>query len=132
MNVKRFFLAALAVLVLIFALDFIIHGLILSSTYKALSNIWRPDMMSLIWIIYIGYFLFAIIFTYIFYKGFEDKGILEGIRYGFIIGILINGIGAFGQYVTYPIPLSLAIQWFIYGTIEYIICGIAVSLIYKD
>jgi hypothetical protein len=132
MNVKRFLLAALAVLVLNFVLDFILHGLILGGTYKSMPNLWRPDMMSIMWIFYIGYIVFALIFTYIFYKGYEKKGIIEGVRYGLLMGILINGVGSYGQYVMYPLPLSLATEWFVLGTIEFIIYGIAVSLIYKD
>ena len=70
-------------------------------------------------------------FVYIFIKGYEGKGVVEGVRYGFRIGILMNVMGMFNQYAVYPIPFTLAIQWFIFAMIEFIICGIIVSLIYK-
>jgi hypothetical protein len=130
MNVKKFILSLVAVLILLAGIDFVIHGLILSGTYKANAGIWRADMMKLMWLFYISYFIFALLFVYIFQKGFENKGIIEGVRYGIVMSLLLNGAGLIGQYVMYPIPLALAIQWFIYGSIEYIILGIAVSLIY--
>jgi hypothetical protein len=130
MNLKKFILSVIAVLVLIAAIDSVIHGVILSGSYKANAGIWRADMLKLMWLFYVSYLIFALLFVYIFQKGFENKGVIEGIRYGAVMSLLLNGAGAIGQYVMYPIPLSMAIQWFIYGTIEYIILGIAISFIY--
>jgi len=75
--------------------------------------------------------VFSFGFVFIFTKGFEGKGMAEGIRYGLIMGIFVMFIGMFNQYATYPISLSLAIQWFIYGLIELMIAGAVTALIYK-
>ena len=131
MNVKRFIIASVVVYIVVQVLDFIIHGLILADTYKTLANVWRPDMMSLIWIFYVAGLVFAVLFVYIFIKGYEGKGILEGVRYGAIMGLFMNVIGMFGQYVMYPIPFLLSLQWFIYGMIEFIIAGMVVAAIYR-
>ena len=131
MNVKRFIIASIVVYIVVQVLDFIIHGLILADTYKTLANVWRPDMMSLIWIFYVAGLVFAVLFVYIFIKGYEGKGILEGVRYGAIMGLFMNVIGMFGQYVMYPIPFLLSLQWFIYGMIEFIIAGMVVAAIYR-
>ena len=56
---------------------------------------------------------------------------MEGVRYGIIVGLFMNAIGMFIQYVMYPIPFSLSLQWFIYGMIEFIVCGIIAALMYK-
>ena len=56
---------------------------------------------------------------------------MEGVRYGLIIGLFFLIPSAFGQYATYPIPFSLAVQWFVYGLIEFIIFGIIAAVIYK-
>ena len=112
--------------------DFIIHGPVLGHFYKSLGNLWRPDMMSYIWIMGLVIFIFSFILMFIFIKGYEGRGILEGLRFGIIAGVLINGIGAFGQYVIYPLPLSLVVQWFVYGIIEFIAAGIAAESIYKQ
>src|SRR4030042_1308225 len=131
MNIKRFIIASVVVYVVFIVLDFIIHGIILSDTYKALSGIGRPDMMSFMWIFYAAGLLFAFLFVYIFIKGYEGKGILEGARYGIIIGLLIYVVGMFGQYAMYPLPLTLVIQWFVYGMIECVIGGIVAASLYK-
>ncbi|UCD70562.1 MAG: hypothetical protein JSW70_06020 [Syntrophobacterales bacterium] len=131
MNIKRFIIASIAVFICFQVLNFIIHGVILDSTYESLKDVWRPDMMSKMWIMYITSLILSFLFVYIFTKGYEARGIAEGVRYGLLIGLLMNIPGMFNQYVIYPIPFYLALQWFIYGTIEFIACGIVAALIYK-
>jgi hypothetical protein len=29
-----------------------------------------------------------------------------------------------------PIPYSMALQWFLYGLVEYLLCGMVVALVY--
>ena len=131
MNVKRFVSAVIVVFIAFQIFDYIIHGIILAPAYQKLESIWRPEMMSKMWIMYITSLILSLLFVYIFTKGYEARGIGEGIRYGLLIGLLMNVVGVFNQYVVYPIPFALAIQWFIYGTIEFVICGIIAALIYK-
>ena len=77
-------------------------------------------------------FVFAsFLFVFIFTKGYEGKGIGEGVRYGIIIGLFATIPMSFGSYSVMPMTFSLALGWFIYGMIEYIILGIVVALLYK-
>jgi hypothetical protein len=131
MNTKKFILASLAVFITGMILDFIVHGLILKGAYESLTSVWRADMNSFMWIMYVGSLLFSFLFVYIFSKGYEGKGMMEGVRFGFIIGLIMVFTSSFGQYSMYPIPFSLAIQWFIYGMVEFIILGIVAAVIYK-
>ena len=131
MNIKRYLIASIAVFVAYVVINFIIHSVILMGTYDSLKGIWRPDMMEKMWVVWIVNLVFAFLFTYIFTKGYENKGWLEGIRYGLLIGLLVSGVGAFTQYAVYPLPLTLVIQWFVYGLIQITICGIVAALIYR-
>jgi len=131
MNVKRFIWASIAVFVAFEVIDVIVHMIILRSAYESLSAIWRPDMMSLYWIFTVGALIMAFLFVYIFIKGYENKGIMEGIRYGVIIGLFANIPYGFYSYAMYPLPFSLCLQWFIYGMIGFIICGIIAAAVYK-
>ncbi len=130
MNIKRFILAGLTVFITFEILDFIIHSVILSQMYESLSSIWRPDMMSKMWIMLIVTFILSFIFVYIYSKGFT-QGLFAGIRFGFIIGFITICVSALNQYVVYPVPFNLVIRWCVYGLIQYILCGMVTSLIYK-
>jgi hypothetical protein len=131
MNVKRFIGASIAVFFAFEIIDAIVHMVILKKAYEALGPILRADMTSLVWIFHVGALIMAFLFTYIFIKGYENKGIAEGVRYGVIIGLFANIPYGFYDYAMYPLPFSLCLQWFIYGMIEFIICGIIVAVIYK-
>jgi hypothetical protein len=135
MNVKRFWLAFIAVLVLLFLTDWVVHGGILMSAYESegVKKAFRSteEMQSKMWIMWVMYLVWAFFFTFIFVKGYENKGIMEGVKFGIYIGLFYSLVSAYGSYAVYPIPYSLAFQWFIFGLIQSIIFGIAVALIYK-
>lgn len=131
MNIKRFVAASLAVFLVSQILEFLIHGVILKATYDSLKHLWRPDMESKMWIMYLVGFITSFLFTYIFVKGYENKGILEGVRFGVIIGLFTSIPMAYGTYAMIPIPYLLASHWFIYGMAETVAMGIVVALVYK-
>jgi len=131
MNTKRFLAGGLAIFVIFQICDFIIHGLILGKTYMSMTNVWRADMMSLMWIMYLSSFVFSYLMMFVFIKGYEDRGLMEGVRFGILIGLMTNIMGAFYQYAVYPLPFSLIMQWVGYGFAEFILAGIAAAAIYK-
>ncbi len=135
MKNKRFWLTFVVVFIAMEIMGYLIHSVILGSTYamEDVAKIFRPmeEMNSLMWIMYVVDVVWAFFFVFIFTKGFENKGIMEGIRYGIYIGLFMELIAAYAQYVVYPLPYYLALQWFIYGFIECVILGLITSLLYK-
>jgi hypothetical protein len=128
--VKKVIIGSIVVFVILEVLDILIHGVILMSTYAAIQNVWRPDMMQKMWILHIVKIVVSFFFALIFSKGYEGKGIIEGVRYGLYIGLML-GIGmAYGTYAMIAIPYWLALQWFVYAVIEYIAAGIGVALVF--
>jgi hypothetical protein len=135
MNKTKFWIAVAAVFILLEVTNFIVHGSILGSTYQSeeLKNIFRAmeEMESKMWIMFVTDFIWAFFFTFIFVKGYENKGIIEGIKYGIYMGIFVSLVFSYQNYVVFPLPYSLVLQWFIYGLIQCVIFGIAAALIYK-
>jgi len=131
MNTKKFIITSIAVFIVYEILELIVNNLILMGTYESLSHVWREDMMSLMWLIYVTALVFSFLFVYIFTKGYEGKGLMEGVRYGLLIGLLMNLTASLYQYVVYPLPFSLVVQWFIFGMIQFIIIGIVAAALYK-
>ena len=135
MNVKKLIIALVVVFILMEATNYFVNMVILSSTYMKpeISKIFRPlaEMESKMWQMWIADLVYSFFFVFIFVKGYENKGIMEGIRYGIYIGIFMQFIAAVAQHVVYPVPAYLAVQWFIYGLIQSVIFGIATAMIYK-
>ena len=104
----------------------------LSDTYQSLASIFRPEaeMMDMMWIMTVGSALVMLLFCYIFTQGYQGKGVAEGVRYGALMGLFIS-IPVVDQYVVYPLPGDLAVNWFLTGVIGFIISGAIFAAIYK-
>lgn len=135
MNWKRLFLAALAGYIFLQLSDFVFHGTMMSETYEALaqSGVFRSEaeMTQYTWLMLLTGIVFSFFFTFIFARGYEGKGIPEGIRYGVYITLFWVFVNAFNSFAIYPLPYSIAWLWILIGFIQMIIMGIIVSLIYK-
>lgn len=129
---KKIWVGFIAVFILMSITSFLIHGLILDSVYRSeeMKSVWRSDMESKMWIFYVVNLITSFFFTFIFSKGYEGKGIGEGVRYGLYMGLLMATPMAYASYASYPIPYHLALQWFIYGMIQYLILGVAVAMVF--
>ena len=127
---KKFWTGFVVVFVVMSLLEWFFNEVILSSSYQATANLWRPMGEMKIWLFHVVYLFVAYFFTLIFSKGYEGKGIMEGIRYGFYVGMMMAVPMAYGSYAAMPIPYSLALSWFICGLIEYIVVGIVLAIIF--
>jgi hypothetical protein len=127
---KKLWIGFIAVFVAGFILDYIIHQVLLMDLYEQTAHLWRPAEETKMGLMIVTSLFFAFFFTLIFSKGYEGKGIMEGVRYGFYVAMMVVVPMSYGTYSYMDIPYSLALQWFIYGTIELIIGGIILSLVY--
>ena len=130
MKDKKFWFGAVAVFVVLSLLELIVNQLLLAGDYEATKQLWRPMDQMKTWLFFIVYAFVAFFFTLIFSKGYEGKGMVEGIRYGFYVGMLMAVPKGYGSYGAMDIPYSLALKWFIYGLIQYIILGIVAASVY--
>ncbi|HET6603582.1 MAG TPA: hypothetical protein VFG21_05110 [Xanthomonadaceae bacterium] len=133
MGNKTFWLGFVVVYVLWQAMGYLVHEVLLADTYAALAHIWRPeaDMMSMMWIMFVTSAVYLLLFCYIFTKGWEGRGVMEGARYGLLMGLFLMVPAAFDAFVVYPITLNLALIWLATGLIQFVIVGVAFAAIYK-
>lgn len=135
MNKKRWFWASIVVFIIIFALEYLFNNVCLKNIYLATAHLWRPEaeLSRLLPLAWAGYLVMAFFFTFIYAKGYEAKPSVlgEGLRYGLVIGLFISVPTAGMCYIFMPVPLKLAVYWFIMGMVEFLAAGAAVGLIYK-
>lgn len=135
MNTKKLIIAVIAVFVLLEATNYLINMVILSSTYAQpeISKVFRSmeEMNAKMWRMWVADIVWSFFFVFIFTKGYQNKGLMEGARYGVYIALFMNFMAAVAQNVVYPIPFSLALQWFIYGSVQCIILGVVTAFFYK-
>ena len=129
---KKVWIGFIAVYVAMAITNMVIHMGLLNSVYhsEAVMKIMRPESDGKVWIYFVTSAIVSFFFTLIFSKGYEGKGMSEGVRYGLYVGFLMAIPMAYDSYASYPLPYSLALQWFIYGMIQYIILGIVVAAVF--
>jgi uncharacterized PurR-regulated membrane protein YhhQ (DUF165 family) len=131
MNWKRFWMAGLVTYVVVQALDLVTNAVFMKSANESLKGLWRPNMMSRMWVMYVVGAVVTLLFTYIFVKGREGKGIAEGVRYGIIIWLFVSAPMNVSMWVLLPIPHIIVLRWMLIGLLEMLIAGILVAVVYK-
>jgi len=129
---KRIVIAALAVFVAWSVLDFVIHGLILKSTYEATAQLWRPMAEMKMGIMYLAVLMNAIAFVCIYGLFFADKSVQSGLKYGLLFGLGTGVSMGFGTYSFMPIPIFLAVAWLVGTLVETLVGGIIVGSIIRE
>ena len=132
LNVKKLMLTIFAVFVYVFVTDLFLHVMLLDSTYKATASLWRAEseMGSFFPFIILGQIVISKFFCVIFARGYEGRGITEGLRFGFLIGMFGAGM-LFIQYATQPLPSNLLWAWILLGLVQYMGAGAVAALVYK-
>ena len=130
---KRFWMAFAACYVVGQVIGFLVHGLWLQPTYESLASVFRPkaEMDANMWVMFLNSAVMLFVFCYIFTKGYEGKGVMEGVRYGALIGVLAGVVPSFDQAWIYPIPLSLGVTWAVAGFAYFVIVGAVLASIYR-
>lgn len=135
MNWKRFWLVAILVYVALMITDIIVHGHILMGVYQAAdaSGAFRQaqDSNRFMWVYFVTGAVFSFFFSFFFVKGYESKGLLEGIRFGIYVALFYYFTANFDAFVIYPIPYRLVWYRIIWGGVQMIILGIIAALVYK-
>jgi hypothetical protein len=131
MNVKRLLAAALAVFVSVQLIELFINSFLMKSANEELNTLWRPDMSSKMWIMVVFGALTSLLFAYIFVKGREGKGLMEGLRFGVLMWLFISVPMNVAWWVMLPIRHIFLVRWILFGLVEMLVAGILVAVIYK-
>ena len=131
MNWQKFLITFVVVFVVFNILSFLVHVLWLSSDYQQLASVWRIDMDKYMWVSFVTAVFYCFFFVFIFARGQENKGIMEGIRYGLIIWAFYSIPVLYNQFMAYPISYSLVLKWLFGELVTVIILGVITALVYK-
>jgi hypothetical protein len=134
MNYKKFLLAFLVAGVVMNILDFIMHGMILRSTYQANPTLFNQPGTFKGWFIF-GDFVAMAVFVLVYNKVFDSfgGGVRGGLIYGLYAGVLMSFPGMIFLHLIFAgFPYSLSWIWTIYFIVAYAILGIVVGVLYKE
>ena len=133
MNVKSLLITIVVAFLVIFATDFVIHGVWLSSTYGATKQLWRPEseMQGFMPCLAAGQFLAAATFTVLWAVGFAENAKLScALKYGLFMG-LFHQANTLITYAVMPLTRGIAAKWFVAGLAQSLIVAAVVFFVYK-
>lgn len=128
---KRTLLAVVAVFLAWSALDFVIHGVVLQSSYMATPQLWRPMNEMKMPVMYLAVLIAAVAFVAVYVRFFAQKGIRTGAEYGAWFGLGAGVSMAYGSYSVMPIPYVMALGWFLGTLVEGVAAGVIVGLVIR-
>jgi len=137
--IKPMLCSTIAVAIVLFALEYLIHGIWLKPLYEQTASLWRPaaEMGMCPWCL-IRLLVLAFLFTALYCKckkakpevcdftGKKECPKKHALCFGIVLGLLIGTMMA-SSYLWMPIPGELAVKWFIGGLVEGIVVALVLS-----
>ena len=131
MNIKRLVLTSVVICIIFLLIEGLQHGVLLRSSYAEHPEFMRISGADIMILNLIGGIVFSFMFSYIFARGYQGKGLQEGVRFGIIISLFLWFPKLIFEYANLNYPGSWPLIWFIFGVTATVISGIAAAFIYR-
>ena len=134
MNFARVAAGAVAAWVVSIPVGYVVNEILLKDLYVANAAAMRPDEAVMANVpLGFGFMLFGfLVFAYTYAKGYEGgSGVMEGIRFGVLVALMVMSFSIIWTYVTMPISGTLAVAWMVDYVAEFSLYGAIVGAIYR-
>jgi hypothetical protein len=135
MQMKKFLPAVLVGYILMLALGYVLHEILLHPDYLATQDVWRAHdvFVKKIWVMWVGQLIFVAFFVWVYTRGVENKPwIAQGVRYGIVMTFIVVVPAACTQYAVLPIPYPLALKWMAAGGLQMVVLGLVTAFFHKQ
>jgi hypothetical protein len=132
MDMKKTVIAVVAGFVLQMGGSYLLHSVILMNSYTATSDLWRTEdaMGHRMWVMIVAQFLFTLGAVLIYQRGVERKSpVGQGIRYGILLALVSVVPASLIEYVTVPIPHTIAFHWVLGEGVQCVLLGVLIAFI---
>jgi hypothetical protein len=134
MNFARVAAAGATAWIVSIAVGYVVNEILLKDIFTANAAVLRPEdvIMGKLPIGFAFMLVGFMAFAYTYAKGYEGtNGVMEGVRFGVLIAIMINCFALVWYYVTVPITGTMATAMMIDAILEWALYGAIVGAIYK-
>ena len=132
MSWKRMTMSVFLVLVTKAAVGAIFFGLVFTDAQEATSTAFRAEGTENHGIAMAGYVAWSFAFSFVFARGFEKRGWLEGVRFGLIVWLLYFVPMTLGIYGYFVVGSEWTIFALISGLAESLACGSVAALVFRN
>ena len=131
MNYGRLALAAVVATIVDGIYGFLVYGLLLSGEFGRYPSVFRASDAQPLPVMFVGILVGMFAVSYIFAKGYEGRGQIEGARFGVLVGILNAGYFVGTDYGILNIGRKLVVEMAAAGLIEWTLVGLAIATVYR-
>jgi hypothetical protein len=114
------------------AVGAIFFGFVFTDVHEGAATAFRAEGTEYHGIAMVGYVAWSLAFSFVFARGFENRGWLEGVRFGLIVWLLYfvpMTLGIYGYFVVGPEWTLFAL---ISGLAESLACGSVAALVFRN
>jgi hypothetical protein len=132
MDMKKTVIAVVAGFVLQMGGSYLLHSVILMSSYTDTAALWRTEdaMGHRMWVMIVAQFLFTLGAVLIYQRGVERKSpVGQGIRYGILLALVSVVPASLIEYVTVPVPHTIAFHWVLGEGVQCVLLGLLIAFI---
>jgi hypothetical protein len=118
--------AALAAWIGYLVFDFLIHGVFLSSWWRATEQYWLPprELLQMIPLSYAAFAIYCGVITWLLARLYDDHlNLWTGLRFGAVAGIFSGVASALASYSVFRLPYLALVLWPLSVTLESAIAG---------
>lgn len=130
MRVQRFVLACGGLFVVAVVWNAFVHLVVLRQANASVEHLRRPDLADKVWLSLVLTAGLVGLFVWGYDRFARDGSVRESLAYGLFFGLLAGLLVDLNQYVLFPIPASVAVQWFFGGLVEFSLYGLLVRRLY--
>jgi hypothetical protein len=134
MNYTRIVLAAVAAFIVDALYGFVVYGNVLTSEFARFPGVFRPmaTQGAYMPILFCGILLAMLVAAFIYAKGYEGgSGMVEGARFGLLIGLVTAGYGPIVNYAIENIGRRLSLSMAVATVAEWILAGLVIGIVNK-
>lgn len=134
MNYSRIALSAVAATIVFFICGFLIFGLLIGQEFAPYAAVYRSQaaMQEHAPVGMIATLIAMLVMSIIYAKGYEGgSGLMEGLRFGALIGLFLACKCVADEYVTLNIGGKLALEMAAGVLVEMAIVGMVIGVLYK-
>ena len=132
MNTQKYLISSIAAGVWLFVYGFVVNAIVLGDYWATTSGaqLMRPEGTEVMWAIALSCLLQGLALGFIFTRGYEGKGLGEGVRFGLLIAWFIAAWYLL-WYGLQPVVLGETFVAMIVDGIMYIGAGVVLASLYK-
>ena len=132
MNVKRLVIAIVVIYFVAYRIATVYSEVIFADQYADFNTLIRPGAQSGGYLVamLLGYLVMTSLFCYIFTRGYENKGLAEGLRYGLLMGVLLATVDLYYGLLL-PVSTALIVLNTLLSIIIWVVAGLILAAVYK-